>query len=150
MKKNGKKKLDAKTRAELTKLMDLDKDKINKIVKDMSHESKLSSIIDNFDKARKYDLTYVRNFDVVEKEALTKDAIGFLMNLYSIGSIDSDIYERIINLCIQIYYSTHKRINKDKIEKLVVFVAFSSDLEDTKDVIEYLFSDDINPNPKKN
>jgi Protein of unknown function (DUF494) len=74
--------------------------------------------------------SYMRILNWEERESLTPDAIIYLLSMLQSGSIDRDVFEHVIAICMQIVYFTSRKMDKKSVDNILNFVIFN----ETKDV----------------
>ncbi len=85
---------------------------------------------------------YHRTLDIIESRAMTVKAYGYLMNMYNINSIDDVSLEKILQLCLHLYFNTDQPVSKLKMDKIITMVNFAEvDQASMKDFIETLLTD---------
>lgn len=86
-----------------------------------------------------------------EKRVLTTEAFGYLMHMLIIGSIDKNIFEKVISACMQVFMVLEERIDKLIIDEIIDYFVFSGEDElNMKDLIGIFFREDNTINEEIN
>ncbi len=84
--------------------------------------------------------SYMRILNKEERESFTSDAIIFLLSMLQSGSIDREVFEHVIAVCMQIVYFTSRKMNKKKVDNVLNFVIFNEAKDvSIKEMIELFF-----------
>lgn len=83
---------------------------------------------------------YNRILGEEERRVITTDAFGYLIHLLKLGSINKDIFERVITLSIQLNGFLKKKITREMIDNVVNYIIFSG-IEDVsvRDLLDLFF-----------
>ena len=83
---------------------------------------------------------YNRILGEEERRVLTTDAFGYLIHLLKLGSVNKEIFERVIVLSIQLNGFLKKKITRDMIDNIVNYIIFSG-IEDVsvRDLLDLFF-----------
>lgn len=75
-----------------------------------------------------------------ERKIITPDAFGYLIHLLKLGSINKEMFEKIIILSIQLNGFLKKKITRDMIDNIVNYIIFSG-IEDVsvRDLLDLFF-----------
>ena len=83
---------------------------------------------------------YYRILAEDEKRVLTPDAFGYLMHLLSIGSIDKNMFERIMTVSMQLNLFLKRRIDKSIMDEIVNYIIFSGEKDiSLKELLDVFF-----------
>ncbi len=83
-----------------------------------------------------------------EKQVITNDAFGYLLQLHSLGTIDRSTFEKIINLCLHLTVFVQRRIDRPLIEQIVNLVLFSADADvSMKEIVEFFLKGELPDKP---
>ena len=96
---------------------------------------------------------YNRILGEEERRILTTGAFGYLIHLLKLGSVNKEIFEKVIVLSIQLNGFLKKKITKDMIDNIVNYIIFSG-IEDisVRDLLDLFFiqENEINFNEEIN
>ena len=83
---------------------------------------------------------YNRILGEEERRILTTDAFGYLIHLLKLGSVNKEIFEKVIVLSIQLNGFLKKKITRDMIDNIVNYIIFSG-VEDVsvRDLLDLFF-----------
>ncbi|MEA2097135.1 MAG: hypothetical protein U9P73_10650 [Candidatus Cloacimonadota bacterium] len=83
---------------------------------------------------------YNRILGEEERRVLTTDAFGYLIHLLKLGSVNKEIFEKVIVLSIQLNGFLKKKITRDMIDNIVNYIIFSG-IEDVsvRDLLDLFF-----------
>ena len=89
---------------------------------------------------RKEPKHYNRILGEEERRILTTDAFGYLIHLLKLGSVNKEIFEKVIVLSIQLNGFLKKKITRDMIDNIVNYIIFSG-VEDVsvRDLLDLFF-----------
>lgn len=84
--------------------------------------------------------SYNRILGEEERRVITTDAFGYLIHLLKLGSVNKDIFEKVIVLSIQLNGFLKKKITRDMIDNIVNYIIFSG-IEDVsvRDLLDLFF-----------
>ena len=84
--------------------------------------------------------SYNRILGEEERRILTTDAFGYLIHLLKLGSVNKEIFEKVIVLSIQLNGFLKKKITRDMIDNIVNYIIFSG-VEDVsvRDLLDLFF-----------
>ncbi len=84
--------------------------------------------------------SYMRILNKEERESFTSDAIIFLLSMLQSGSIDREVFEHVIAVCMQIVYFTSRKMDKKRVDNVLNFVIFNEAKDvSIKEMIELFF-----------
>jgi len=89
------------------------------------NEDELRALIDLFEKKEGRSKPYYRNLDVIESQAISVEAYGYMLSMYNIGSLTENSFEKVIQICIHLYYITQEQVSKSKLDKIITMINFS-------------------------
>ncbi|MDA3814614.1 MAG: hypothetical protein PF570_10230 [Candidatus Cloacimonetes bacterium] len=96
---------------------------------------------------------YNRILGEEERRIITTDAFGYLIHLLKLGSVNKEIFEKVIVLSIQLNGFLKKKITRDMIDNIVNYIIFSG-IEDVsvRDLLDLFFiqENEINFNEEIN
>ena len=83
---------------------------------------------------------YNRILGEEERRVITTDAFGYLIHLLKLGSVNKEIFEKVIVLSIQLNGFLKKKITRDMIDNIVNYIIFSG-IEDVsvRDLLDLFF-----------
>ncbi|MDP8202676.1 MAG: hypothetical protein P9M11_11130 [Candidatus Tenebribacter burtonii] len=83
---------------------------------------------------------YNRILGKEERRIITTDAFGYLIHLLKLGSVNKEIFEKVIVLSIQLNGFLKKKITRDMIDNIVNYIIFSG-IEDVsvRDLLDLFF-----------
>jgi hypothetical protein len=89
---------------------------------------------------RKKPKHYNRILGEEERRIITTDAFGYLIHLLKLGSVNKEIFEKVIVLSIQLNGFLKKKITRDMIDNIVNYIIFSG-IEDVsvRDLLDLFF-----------
>ncbi len=97
--------------------------------------------------------SYNRILGEEERRIITTDAFGYLIHLLKLGSVNKEIFEKVIVLSIQLNGFLKKKITRDMIDNIVNYIIFSG-IEDVsvRDLLDLFFiqENEINFNEEIN
>lgn len=84
--------------------------------------------------------SYNRVLGEEERKIITTDAFGYLIHLLKLGSVNKEIFEKVIVLSIQLNGFLKKKITRDMIDNIVNYIIFSG-IEDVsvRDLLDLFF-----------
>ena len=75
-----------------------------------------------------------------EKRVISPEAFGYLVHLLMINSIDNHLFEKIINISMQLNLFLKRRINKEMMDEIVNYLIFSGRNEiSIKEILDIFF-----------
>jgi len=96
---------------------------------------------------------YNRILGEEERRIITTDAFGYLIHLLKLGSVNKEIFEKVIVLSIQLNGFLKKKITREMIDNIVNYIIFSG-IEDVsvRDLLDLFFiqENEINFNEEIN
>lgn len=93
-------------------------------MKNMSEEE-LQALIDVIEKQDDKIKPYYRNLDIIEAQAISVEAYGYMLSMYNIGSLNEITFEKVIQICIHLYYITQEQVSKNKLDKIITMINFT-------------------------
>jgi uncharacterized protein Smg (DUF494 family) len=127
---------------------------IEELKKDLSHlfeaefldkltEQELLELLEEAkEREKNHRKPYNRSLDIVESRAMTTRAHGYLIEMYNIGALDLASTEKVIQLCLHVYFATDEAIDKVKMDKIITMVKFAeASKTNVKEMIEPLIHD---------
>ena len=124
---------------DLLDIVVLDKSSKAKMKKDGISEKEVQHLLDALlqDKENK---AYHRILADDEKRVISPDAFGYLVHLLMINSIDNHLFEKIINISMQLNLFLKRRINKEMMDEIVNYLIFSGRNEiSIKEILDIFF-----------
>ncbi|MDN5353820.1 MAG: hypothetical protein PWQ09_576 [Candidatus Cloacimonadota bacterium] len=86
---------------------------------------------------------YNRVMSSEEKEVLTPEAFGYLIDLLQMGSIDDETMERIIIIALQVGNFVKQRVTRQMVDEILNFIIFSGQRSvSVKDILDLLILSD--------
>lgn len=86
------------------------------------------------------DRAYYRVLSDDEKRVISPDAFGYLVHLLMIDSIDKSVFEKVINISMQLNMFLKRRINKEMMDEIVNYLIFSGRKEiSIKEILDIFF-----------
>ena len=84
--------------------------------------------------------SYNRILGEEERRVITTDAFGYLIHLLKLGSVNKEIFEKVITLSIQLNGFLKRKITRDMIDNIVNYIIFSG-VEDVtvRDLLDLFF-----------
>ncbi len=75
-----------------------------------------------------------------ERRVITTDAFGYLIHLLKLGSVNKEIFEKVIVLSIQLNGFLKRKITRDMVDNIVNYIIFSG-IEDVsvRDLLDLFF-----------
>ncbi len=96
-------------------------------------------LIDNRDDSS----VYLRTMSVEERQYITLEAFGYLVNLHYLGSVDRYTFEKIMNLCLTLSGIINRRVSRGMVEQIVNLILFSGMEEiSMRDIVEMFIRED--------
>ncbi len=89
------------------------------------NEDELRALIDLFEKKEGRSKPYYRNLDVIESQAISVEAYGYMISMYNIGSLTEITFEKVIQICMHLFYITQEQVSKSKLDKIITMINFS-------------------------
>jgi hypothetical protein len=89
------------------------------------NEEELQTLIELLEKQDDKKRPYYRNLDIIESQAISVDAYGYMMSMYNIGSLTEVTFEKVIQICMHLYYITQEQVSKKKLDKIITMINFS-------------------------
>ena len=75
-----------------------------------------------------------------EKRVLTPAAFGYLIHLLSLGSIDKNMFERIMTVSMQLNLFLKRKIDKSIMDEIVNYIIFSGEKDiSLKELLDVFF-----------
>lgn len=68
---------------------------------------------------------YYRSLDMVEAQAISVEAYGYMISMYNIGSLNKYSFEKVIQICVHLYFFTQEPVNKIKLDKIITMINFT-------------------------
>ena len=68
---------------------------------------------------------YYRSLDMVESQAISVEAYGYMISMYNIGSLSEFSYEKVIQICMHLYFITQEQVSKSKLDKIITMINFA-------------------------
>ncbi len=93
-------------------------------MKSLSDEE-LKALLDVFEQQDDKIKPYYRNLDIVEAQAISVDAYGYMLSMYNIGSLDETSMEKAIQICLHLFYITQEQVTKSKLDKIITMINFA-------------------------
>jgi len=89
---------------------------------------------------RRKSKNYNRILGDEERRILTIDAFGYLIHLLKLGSVNKEIFEKVIVLSIQLNGFLKRKITRDMVDNIVNYIIFSG-IEDVsvRDLLDLFF-----------
>lgn len=102
-------------------------------------EKELDELMDSII-VRSESKSYNRVLGEEERKIITTDAFGYLIHLLKLGSVNKEIFEKVIVLSIQLNGFLKKKITRDMIDNIVNYIIFSG-IEDVsvRDLLDLFF-----------
>ncbi len=88
-------------------------------------EDELQSLIEMLENQDGKIKPYYRNLDIIESQAISVDAYGYMLSMYNIGSLTELTFEKVIQICMHLYYLTQEQVTKKKLDKIITMINFS-------------------------
>ncbi len=88
-------------------------------------DDELKALIDIFEKDDDKIKPYYRNLDIIESQAISVEAYGYMLSMYRIGSLTEVTFEKVIQICMHLYYITQEQVSKSKLDKIIMMINFS-------------------------
>ncbi len=111
------------------------------LLKDLSEEE-IRTLIDILEEKGDKVKPYYRNLDVIESHAISVDAYGYMLSMYNIGSLNEISFEKVIQICLHLYYITQEQVTKKKLDKIITMINFSDfNQANIKEFIDTLIND---------
>jgi transposase len=86
---------------------------------------------------------YNRVMSSEEKEVLTPEAFGYLIDLLQMGSIDDETMERIIIIALQVGNFVKQHVTRQMVDEILNFIIFSGQRSvSVKDILDLLILSD--------
>lgn len=105
-------------------------------------DQELEALIDVFETQDDKIKPYYRNLDIVEAQAISVDAYGYMLSMYNIGSLDESSYEKVIQICLHLFYITQEQVTKSKLDKIITMINFAEfNQNNIKEFIDTLVND---------
>jgi hypothetical protein len=102
-------------------------------------ETELNQIMDAMVHTEKND-KYYRILAEDEKKVLTPEAFGYLIHLFSLGSIDKNMFERIMTVSMQLHLFLKRKIDKTIMDEIINYIIFSGDKDiSLKELLDVFF-----------
>ncbi len=110
-------------------------------MKSLSDEE-LEALIDVLEKQDDKIKPYYRNLDIVEAQAISVEAYGYMLSMYNIGSLTETTYEKVIQICLHLFYITQEQVTKSKLDKIITMINFADfNQNNIKEFIDTLVND---------
>ncbi|MFA7056318.1 MAG: DUF494 family protein [Candidatus Cloacimonadales bacterium] len=85
---------------------------------------------------------YYRSLDMVEAQAISVEAYGYMISMYNIGSLSEFSYEKVIQICMHLYFITQEQVSKSKLDKIITMINFADlNQNNLKEFIDTLIND---------
>lgn len=89
----------------------------------------------------KHHKAYHRILAEDEKRVISPEAFGYLVHLLMINSIDKNLFEKVINISMQLNLFMKNRINKEMMDEIVNYLIFSGRSEiSLKEILDIFFA----------
>ncbi|MBI9031857.1 DUF494 family protein [bacterium] len=105
-------------------------------------DDELKALIDIFEKDDDKIKPYYRNLDIIESQAISVEAYGYMLSMYRIGSLTEVTFEKVIQICMHLYYITQEQVSKSKLDKIIMMINFSDfNLNNIKEFIDTIINE---------
>lgn len=86
--------------------------------------------------------SYYRSLDMVEAQAISVEAHGYMISMYNIGSLNEYTFEKVIQICVHLYFFTQEPVSKIKLDKIITMINFTDlNQNNLKEFMDTLVSD---------
>lgn len=89
------------------------------------NEEELKALLEILEKKDDKIKPYYRNLDIVESQAISVEAYGYMLSMYNVGSLTEINFEKVIQICLHLYFITQEQVSKGKLDKIITMINFS-------------------------
>ncbi len=103
----------------------------------------IRDLIDYLIESRDDSSVYLRTMSPEERQHITNEAFGYMVNLQYLGSVDRFTFEKIMNLCLTLSGIINRRVSRTMVEQIVNLILFSGlDEISMRDIVEMFIRED--------